>query len=319
MQVIKNRFLSLIFNVFLFVFCFSSNIWAYEVAISLGSTAPPEATIALGDKSKWPMVSDLSWGPLANLVPLAQYLTREQQEAVFKAFKQQRAIAELTYRNIRWNESQPDLDFLRQFNLDIPYVLVLNESELDSMLTREQLVQLKNRFPDKTIVMNTRSWTRDKARVLSLTDILDAVCIEFMPHNSPAYIAKDVAPFAVWAHQNNKILFLLMPPLPDDYLEDRFVKAVTGSAQAIYDSNKSLLPEGWMASSNIIFVPANYTWTELGSNRLAYVPEDSRNSVLAAAKALFMMRPGLDAGPVYPQPDHKMIQVIPLLLGKDSL
>ncbi len=38
---------------------------AYEVAVGLGSTADPSATIAMGDRSKWPVVADLSWGPLA--------------------------------------------------------------------------------------------------------------------------------------------------------------------------------------------------------------------------------------------------------------
>lgn len=292
--------------------------FAYEVAVGLGSTAPPSATIALGDQSKWPVVAELSWGSLANLVPLATGLSESQQRAVFNSFKHNRAITELTYPNVRWNESQPDIDFLNHFGLEIPYVFVLDEVNLDSMLTRAQIIRLKARFAGKTVIMNTRSWTRDKDWLAGVTDVLDAVCIEFMPHNTPAYIAKDVAPYAVWAHNHNKILMLLMPPLPDDYLDDRFVKAVKGAAQAIYDANKSILPKGWMKNANIIFVPANYTWTAPGSNRLAYVPEDSRNSVLAAAKALFMMRPQLDAGPLFPEPDLSVPQAINFLLNKKS-
>lgn len=33
--------------------------FAYEVAPSLGSTAPLQATIDMGDRTKWPMVADL--------------------------------------------------------------------------------------------------------------------------------------------------------------------------------------------------------------------------------------------------------------------
>ena len=293
-----------------------ATVSAYEVAVGLGSTAPPSATIALGDRSKWPVVAELSWGSLANLVPLATGLTEAQQTAVFNSFKHRRAITELTYPNVRFNESQPDIDFLNHFLLDIPFVFVLDESNQDSMLTKAQIKKLKTRFAGRTVIMNTRSWTRDNAWLAGVTDVLDAVCIEFMPHNTPAYIAKDVAPFAVWAHNHKKKLFLLMPPLPDDYLDDRFVQAVKQAAQAIYDANKNILPKGWMKSNNIIFVPANYTWTPPGSNRLRYVPEDSRNSVLAAAKALFMMRPQLDAGPVNPKPDLRVPQAIDFLLNK---
>ena len=53
---------------------------AYEVAPSLGSTAPLQATIDMGDRTKWPLVADLSWGPLANLVPIAR-LTPTQRAA----------------------------------------------------------------------------------------------------------------------------------------------------------------------------------------------------------------------------------------------
>ena len=289
--------------------------WAYEVAVGLGSTADPSATIAMGDRSLWPMVADLSWGPLANLVPIGR-LERSEQKAVFNNFRQRRAIAELPFPSIRWNSSQPDIDFIESFGLSVEYVFVLYEySErvkyqgrevadalardgvIDSMLTGEEILRLKRRFPEKKIIMNTRSWTRDSPHIKRVEDVVDGVCIEFMPHNTAEYIAKDVAPFGVWAHETGKILLLLMPPLPDDYLEDRFVRVVTQAAQAIYDANIDQLPSDWMKSDKIIFVPANYTW---GTSRLSYVPEDAKNSVLAAAKSLLLMRPALGAGPVSP-------------------
>ena len=60
--------------------------FAYEVAPSLGSTAPLQATIDMGDRTKWPVVADLSWGPLANLAPIGR-LSPTQRAAVFGNFK----------------------------------------------------------------------------------------------------------------------------------------------------------------------------------------------------------------------------------------
>ena len=294
---------------------FAPWVLAYEVAVGLGSTAKQSSTIAMGDQDKWSLVAELSWGPLANLYPIG-LLKREQQEAVFKNFKQRRAITELPFPSIRWDRSQPDMNFIKSFDLSIPYVFVLYEYHervreqgqeiadvlkeagvIDSMLTRDEILRLKERFPDKKIIMNTRSWTRNEKHLKTVEDVLDGVCIEFMPQNAPVYIKFDVAPFGEWAHNNDKILLLLMPPLPDDYLEDRFVKAVTRSAQAIYDANLNRLPHGWMKNDKIIFAPANYTW---GESKLPYISEDAENTVLAAAKALLLMRPELDAGPVRP-------------------
>lgn len=305
---------------------------AYEVAVGLGSYAGAEATIAMGDRSKWPVVADLSWGPLANLYPIAT-LKRSQQEAVFNNFTQRRAIAEVPYPSIQWDSKQPDIAYIESFDLSAPFILVLYEySErvknqgqttadalamagvIDSMLTRDEILRLKQRFPDKKIIMNTRSWTRDSAHFATVQDILDAVCIEFMPHNTPDNVAGDVAPFAVWAHKNNKVLLLLMPPTPDDYLgEDTFVKVVTRSAQAIYDANVDILPKGWMKSDNIIFAPSNYSWYP---HHLGYVPEDAKNSVLAAVKSLMKMRPQLDAGSAFPGITPRFPQAINFLLNK---
>ena len=311
------------------LFAFSSAS-AYEVAVGLGSTASPDATIAMGDRSQWPMVADLSWGPLANLVPIGQ-LPRSQQQAVFGNFRQRRAIAEIPFPAIYWNSPQPDIALIESFGLSVQYVFVLyeyaervtyqgratadalqQEGVIDSMLTRDEILRLKTRFPNKKIIMNTRSWTRDNGHLQNVQDVVDGVCIEFMPHNTAAYIAKDVAPFCVWAHEHNKILLLLMPPLPDDYLEDRYVKAVTQAARAIYDANVTRLPHGWMKNNNFIFVPANYTWETSG---LSYVPEDARNTILAAAKSLLLMRPELDAGPVAPASASHLPAIMSLLLG----
>lgn len=286
---------------------------AYEVAVGLGSYADYSETIALGDRSKWPYVAKNSWGPLANLWPVGLLDNRAQQEAIFASFTNKRAITELPYPSIRWNSSQPDMDFIRSFGYEIPYVFVLyehhervreqgqatadalaNAGVIDSMLTRDEILRLKARFPGKKIIMNTRSWQRNGAYLSNIVDVVDGICVEFMPHNTSEYISFDVAPFAAWAIQNDKDLLFLMPPLPDDHLEDRFVRVIKNAAQTIYDANKNILPHGWMSSNRIIFAPANYTWT--GVSYIPYVPEDAKNSVLAAAKALLKMRPQLDAG-----------------------
>lgn len=313
------------------LFLLSPLTFSYEVAVGLGSTADYSATIAMQDREQWPVVADLSWGPLANLYPIG-LLTRDQQQAVFKNFKQRRAITELPFPSIRWTSSQPDIDFIKSFDFSIPYVFVLYEYHervrdqgqatadalkaagvIDSMLTRSEILRLKQRFPDKKVIMNTRSWTRNKQHLKSVEDIVDGIVIEFIPQNLPEYIAFDVAPFAEWAHNNDKVLMFLMPPVPDDYLEDRYVKAITRSVQTIYDENIDRLPKGWMKSDKLIFVPANYSWEK---SRLTYIPEDSENSVLAAAKALLMMRPELDAGPVRPgsKPNAGVLGPILLLL-----
>lgn len=308
--------------------CVAPGAAAYEVAVGLGSTAAHSISIALGDRNKWPFVADMSWGPLANHVPIA-FLTRDQQEAIYDNFKQRRAITELPYPKIRWDSSQPDIDFIKSFGMSVPYVFVLYEygervreqgqqtadalaaaGVIDSMLTRDEILTLKARFAGKKIIMNTRSWVRNQAHLETVEDILDGVCIEYIPHNSVDAIAAHVAPFAKWAHDNGKILLILMPPLPDDYLEDRYVYYVTRMAQTIYDENNGDLPKGWMSNENIIFVPANYTF---GESKLPYVPEDAENSVLAAAKALLLMRPELYAEPARTNPAAAAINSLLLL------
>lgn len=277
---------------------------AYEVAVGLGSTADPSATIAMGDRSKWPVVADLSWGPLANLVPIGR-LTRSQQEAVFNNFKQRRAITELPYDGIHWDSTQPDIAFIESFGLSVPYVFVLDGTAGNSMLTRDELQRVRDRFPDKKIIMNSHSWVQDHDHVESVKNLLDGVCIEYFPHNTRSNVAAHVAPFAKWAYGNDKILMFLMPPLPD---EDNFTYWVTKLAQIVYEENPDL-PKGWMKSDQFIFSPANYTF---GTSSLTYVPEDAENTVLGAAKALLMMRPDLDAGPV--RPDAGWINSMHLLL-----
>ena len=301
------------------------SVTAYEVAVGLGSTADQSISIALGDKSKWPFVADMSWGPLANHYPVG-LLKRNEQEAIYDAFKQRRAITELPYPSIRWTRSQPDIDFIESFGMSVPLVFVLYEYHervreqgqqtadalraagvVDSMLTREEILRLKARFPNKKIIMNTRSWVDNQAHLETVEDVLDGVCIEYIPHNTVGNIARHVAPFAKWAHDNDKILLFLMPPLPDDYLEDRYVRYVTRMAQTIYDENNDSLPKGWMSNENFIFVPANYTF---GESKLTYVPEDSENSVLAAAKALLQMRESLDAAPLKPKVPNAAINML---------
>jgi len=267
---------------------------AYEVAVGLGSTAGKDATIAMMDRSKWPMVADQSWGPLANLYPIA-LLNRAQQEAIFNNFRHQRAIAEVPYESINWTgDTQPDISFIESFGFTVPYLFSINEQHQDGMLTRSEIIRLKKRFPDKKIIMIARSWERDQDHVRSVQDVVDGVCIEYIPHNLPINITKHVAPFAEWAYHQNKTLIFLMPPLPDDYLEDRFVRYVKALARTVYEANKNKLPTGWMKSDKFIFAPANYTF---GTSKLPYVTENAKNSVLAAAKGLLLMRPQLDAEP----------------------
>ncbi len=288
---------------------------AYQVVVGLGSTADKSATIAMADRSAWPVVADNSWGPLANLVPIGT-LPRSQQKAVFDNFKNKLAISELPYPSIRWTSSQPDMDFVQSFGFTIPYVFVLYEYDervkiqgkatadslakagvIDSMLTRDEILKVKGRFPKSTLLMNTRSWTRNRVYLESVQDVLQGITIEFMANSTPDVVAKEVAPFAVWAHKLDKHLMILLPPMPTDNLDDRYVKSVTTFAQALYDANRTLLPAGWMARNKILFAPANYTWA---TSLLTYIPEDGKNTVLAAAKQLLAMRAKLEASPAPP-------------------
>ena len=278
---------------------------AYEVAPSLGSTAPLQATIDMGDRTKWPMVADLSWGPLANLAPIGR-LTPAQRAAVFRNFKNRRAIAELPYKSINWTGTQGDITFIESYGFSVPYLFVLDGSAGDSMLTRDELRRVNARFPDKKIIMNTHTWVDDKAHVESIKDLVDGICIEYFPHNAPFNIALHVAPFARWAYTNQKILMFLMPPAP---LETNFSEKVTRLARIVYEENKDL-PKGWLQSDQFIFAPANYTF---GASSLTYVPETSTNTVLGAARALLLLRPELDAGPVDPDAQPKTNPIIPML------
>ena len=278
---------------------------AYEVAPSLGSTAPQQATIDMGDRTKWPMVADLSWGPLANLAPIGR-LTSSQRAAVFRNFKNRRAIAELPYKSINWTGTQGDITFIESYGFSVPYLFVLDGSAGDSMLTRDELRRVRARFPSRKIIMNTHTWVDDKAHVESIKDLVDGICIEYFPHNAPFNIALHVAPFARWAYTNKKILMFLMPPAP---LETNFSEKVTRLARIVYEENKDL-PKGWLQSDQFIFAPANYTF---GASSLTYVPETSTNTVLGAARALLLLRPELDAGPVDPDAQPKTNPIIPML------
>ena len=150
--------------------------FAYEVAPSLGSTAPLQATIDMGDRTKWPVVADLSWGPLANLAPIGR-LSPTQRAAVFGNFKNRRAIAELPYRSINWTGTQGDIAFIESYGFSVPYVFVLDGSAGDSMLTRDELRRVNARFPDKKIIMNTHTCVDYKANYESIKELVDGKCI----------------------------------------------------------------------------------------------------------------------------------------------
>ena len=263
---------------------------AYEVVVGLGSTADKSVTAAMVDRSKWPVVANLSWGPHANLAPIV-LLEKSQQQLIFDNFKQRHAIAEIPFRQIKWTGIQPAIPYIESFGFSVPYLFVPDGSAGDSMLTRNELLRLKARFPDKKIIMNTYSWLHDHVHVQSVQDVLDGVCIEYFPHNARSNIVTHVAPFAEWAYTNDKVLMFLMPPLPD---EDRFAYYATQMARIVHEENSDRLPKGWMKSDKFIFSPANYTF---GESTLTYVPEDSGNTVLGAAKALLLLRPDLDAEP----------------------
>ena len=283
----NRRNLSLRLLVLLLLLIILPNAQAYEVAFSLGSTAPASATSAMVDRSQWPVVADMSWGPLANLSPIVTLDRVSVQEPIFGNFKQQQAIAEIPYSSI--NNPYSAIDYIETFGLTVPYLFVPGGSAGSSMLTQAELLEVRGLFPDKKIIMNTYSWDTNRAHVESVKGLLDGVCIEYYPQNTRANIVKHVAPFAKWAYNNDKILIFLMPPLPEPA---GYVNAVTQLAQIVYDENNSSLPKGWMKSEKFIFSPANYTF---GDSSLNYISEDSENSVLAAAKQLLLMRPELDA------------------------
>lgn len=276
----------------------SSGVQAYEVVVGLGSTAGEAATAAMGDRSKWPTVADNSWGILANYYPIA-LLPENQRAAVLANPANKQAIVEIPYSDISWSGSQGHISYIESYGYTTPYLLILNESHANSMMTRDEILAAKARFPNKKVIMNARSWEADQAHVLSVQDVVDGVCIEYIPTNVPFNIDKHVSPFFEWAHNNNKIIFFLMPPQPNDYQGMRYIDGVKTAAQTIYNYNKTRLPEGWMKSDKIFFIPANYTF---GTSLIPYVSETSPNSILATAKALMDMRPQLGAGPGTPAP-----------------
>ncbi len=287
----KNRQnLSLRLLVLLLLFIILPNAQAYEVAFSLGSHAPASATSAMVDRSQWPVVADMSWGPLANLSPIVTLDRVSVQEPIFGNFKQQQAIAEIPYSSI--NDPYSAIDYIETFGLTVPYLFVPGGSAGSSMLTRAELLEVKALFPDKKIIMNTYSWVNNNTHVKAVKDLIDGISIEYLPQDVQTNIVTHVAPFAEWAYNNDKILIFLMPPFPVPN-QGGYVDAVTRLAQIVYDENNSKLPKGWMKSDKFIFSPANYTST--GSSSLNYISEDSENSVLAAAKQLLLMRPELDA------------------------
>ncbi len=273
------------------VLCLATVVSAYEVVLGLGSTAGEAATAAMGDRNKWPTVADRGWGILANYYPIA-LLPENQRAAVLANPNRKRAIVEIPYEDIAWSGGQGHISYIESYGYTTPYLLILNEAHQDSMMTRSELVRVKARFPDKTIVMNTRSWERDRIQVQSLADVLDGVCIEYIPTNIPYNINKHVSPFFEWAVKNNKVIMFLMPPQPTDYMGTRYIDGVMTAVKTIYNYNKNRLPFGWMASDKIFFIPANYTY---GTSRIPYVPETGTNTILATMKKLMEMRKELDA------------------------
>jgi len=273
------------------MFFLVSGAGAYEVVVDLGSTAAHSITAAMTDRSQWPYVADNSWGIVANYVPIA-FLPYSQQATIFKNFANRRAIVEIPYHDIAWSGNQGHIDYIESFGYSTPYLLILDESNSSSTMTRDKLLAVEARFPDKTIIMNARSWPDDGGLVESLVDVLDGVCIEYIPTNNPYNINKHVSPFFEWAMKNDKIVMFLMPPQPNDYIGTRYIDGVKTAVRTIFDYNKNRLPEGWMGSDKIFFLPANYTF---GESRIHYVPETAANTILATAKALMDMRPEFDA------------------------
>jgi len=292
----------------------ASSANAYEVVVGLGSSAGVSATAAMIDRSQWPTVADNAWGIVYNQIPFYQ-LSQSQKSALLGNFSHKQAIVEIPYSDI--NSAPAYIASIEAFGFSTPYLLVLNEANPGSVMTRSELLGVKNSYPNKTIIMNTRSWENDGAHVQSLTDVLDGVCIEYIPTNTPYNIDKHVSPFFEWAVNNNKIIMFLMPPQPDDYMGTRWVDGVTTAVQTIYNYNKTRLPKGWMKSNKIFFMPSNYTF---GASQIPYVSENSSNSVLASIKALIDMRPQLDADPGSPgsggqQNPFSLAPILQLLLN----
>ena len=273
------------------VLCLATVASAYEVVLGLGSTAGEAATAAMGDRSKWPTVADNTWGVLANYYPIA-LLPANQRAAVLANPSRKQAIVEIPYEDIAWNSGQGHISSIESYGYTTPYLLILNEAHQDSMMTRSELIRVKARFPNKIVVMNTRSWESDRTQVQSLADVLDGVCIEYIPTNVPYNINRHVSPFFEWAVKNNKVIMFLMPPQPTDYMGTRYIDGVMTAVKTIYNYNKNRLPFGWMASGKIFFIPANYTY---GASRIPYVPETGTNTILATMKKLMEMRKELDA------------------------
>lgn len=288
----------------------SSTSSAYEVVLGLGSTADKSFTAAMGDRSQWPHVADNAWGIVANYVPIA-FLPENERAAVFANPANKRAVVEIPYPDIAWSGNQGHIGYIESYGYTTPYLLILNEANQNSVMTRSELLAVKSRFPDKTVVMNTRSWEDDGAHVQSLVDVLDGVCIEYIPTNVPFNIDKHVAPFFEWAVNNNKVIMFLMPPQPDDYSGTRYIDGVATAVQTIYNYNRNRLPKGWMKSSKIFFIPANYTF---GASQIPYVPETGANTILATMKKLMDMRPLLDADPDPPEPGSQNPGWLPSVL-----
>ena len=264
----------------------------------------------MGNRSQWPYVADNSWGILTNYYPLA-LLPESQRAAVLANPAHKRAIVEIPYSDIAWSGSQGHVSYIESYGYTTPHLLILNESHQNSMMTREEILAAKARFPGKKIIMNTRRWVDDHSHVESVADVVDGVCIEYIPTNVASEINKHVSPFFEWAHNNNKIIYFLMPPQPDDSQGTRYVDGVKLAAQTIYNYNKNRLPKGWMKSNRIFFIPANYTF---GASLIPCVSETSPNSILASAKALMDMRAQLDAVSDIAESDNAWLSPIFLLL-----
>ncbi len=274
-----------------FMIMIASGVEAYEVVVDLGSTASPSITAAMTDRSQWPYVADNSWGIVANYVPIAS-LPHNQQATIFNNFSHHKAIVEIPYHDINWNGSQGHIAYIESFGYSTPYLLILDESNSSSTMTRDKLLAVEAHFPDKTIIMNARSWKKDGGLIRSLEDVLDGVCIEYIPTNAPYNINEHVSPFFEWAVHNNKIIMFLMPPQPNDYIDTRYIDGVQTAVRTIFNYHKNRLPKGWMSSNKILFLPANYTF---GESHIHYVPETASNTILATAKALMDMRTELEA------------------------
>lgn len=227
--------------------------------------------------------ADGIWGMPWNV--RSEYLSPDDFCELLGNFKNKEVVVEINDTHVNWQDYSDEpvqLKVALNCGAIVNTIMAYNEGINGSVLTQENIDKFKKRYGDKyAIISNVRRWTDESPKVFKQ---LDGISFEFQVPEKNEGIWSDVADAMVWAHENNKYIYLLTPPGHNNYhLNNQYLEGY----KRLFEYLLETVGEEVLRSDKVIFAPANYNITK---TRINMTPEslngDYANTVMGVAKWL---------------------------------